>query len=161
MITFFNDSHHAHAPEFQFYRGERVPCFGRPAREEFVKTSLVERGHALQPAQVDNRPPGHHVGADFMDGYRFPNNSAVGAQALRNSAAARVAVLDVDTFADDPISQFPNFSCAPVTSSVWASALASWAFLPCLCWRAATQRPSWATTQSTSLKVLSAFELRE
>ena len=106
MITFFNDSHHTHAPEFEFYPGERVPCFESPARAEFVKTSLVTRGQGLQPAQVDNRPSGHHAGADFMDGYCFPNNAAVTAQAVRNSAAARVAVLDVDTFADDPISQF-------------------------------------------------------
>ncbi len=56
MITFFNDSHRAHAPEFEFYRGERVPCFESPARAEFVKTSLVARGHALQPAAVDSRP---------------------------------------------------------------------------------------------------------
>ena len=56
MITFFNDSHHTHAPEFEFYRGARVPCFESPARAEFVKTSLVARGHALHPVQVDSRP---------------------------------------------------------------------------------------------------------
>lgn len=55
MITFFNDHHHAHAPEFEFYRGERVPCFESPARAEFVKASLLARGHSLQPATVDSR----------------------------------------------------------------------------------------------------------
>ncbi|CAN5179780.1 acetylpolyamine amidohydrolase AphB [soil metagenome] len=55
MITFFNDSHHAHAPAFEFYRGERVPCFETPARAEYVKACLTERGHVLRSAQVDSR----------------------------------------------------------------------------------------------------------
>ncbi len=42
------------------------------------------------------RPPGHHAGRDFMGGYCFINNAAVAAQALRDSGAQRVAVLDVD-----------------------------------------------------------------
>ena len=55
MITFFNDSHQAHAPEFEFFRGERVACFETPARAEYVKARLTERGHHLQSAQVDSR----------------------------------------------------------------------------------------------------------
>ncbi len=43
-----------------------------------------------------SRPPGHHAGADFFGGYCFLNNAALAAQALRNSGAQRVAVLDVD-----------------------------------------------------------------
>jgi acetoin utilization deacetylase AcuC-like enzyme len=42
------------------------------------------------------RPPGHHAGADFFGGYCFLNNAALAAQALRDSGAKRVAVLDVD-----------------------------------------------------------------
>ena len=55
MITFFNESHQAHAPEFEFFRGQRVACFETPARAEYVKTRLTERGHHLQRAQVDSR----------------------------------------------------------------------------------------------------------
>ena len=55
MIAFFNDSHQAHAPKFEFFRGERVACFETPARAEYVKASLAERGHALQRAAVDSR----------------------------------------------------------------------------------------------------------
>ena len=55
MITFFNDSHAAHAPEFEFFRGERVPCFETPARAEYVKTRLTARGHPLRQAQHDSR----------------------------------------------------------------------------------------------------------
>lgn len=43
-----------------------------------------------------SRPPGHHAGMDFMGGYCFLNNSALAAQALRNSGFARIAVLDID-----------------------------------------------------------------
>ena len=55
MITFFNDSHQAHAPKFEFFRGERVACFETPARAEYVKARLMARGHRLQRAQVDSR----------------------------------------------------------------------------------------------------------
>ena len=55
MITFFNDSHQAHAPEFEFFRGERVPCFETPARAEYVKASLRARGHTLRKAESDSR----------------------------------------------------------------------------------------------------------
>ena len=41
------------------------------------------------------RPPGHHAFADVAGGFCFINNSAVAAQALRQTAA-RVAILDVD-----------------------------------------------------------------
>jgi acetoin utilization deacetylase AcuC-like enzyme len=54
MITFFNDSHQAHAPEFEFFRGERVPCFETPARAEYVKARLTARGHALRTPQTDS-----------------------------------------------------------------------------------------------------------
>jgi len=55
MITFFNDHHQAHAPEFEFFRGERVACFETPARAEYVKARLTVRGHRLQRAPVDSR----------------------------------------------------------------------------------------------------------
>lgn len=42
------------------------------------------------------RPPGHHAGPDLYGGYCFLNNAAIAAQSLRDSGAARVAVLDVD-----------------------------------------------------------------
>jgi len=55
MLTFFSDSHHAHAPQYEFFRGERVPCFETPARAEFVKTRLTERGHVLRTPHADSR----------------------------------------------------------------------------------------------------------
>ncbi len=42
------------------------------------------------------RPPGHHAMRDLGGGYCYLNNAAIAAQALRDSGAKRVAVLDVD-----------------------------------------------------------------
>jgi acetoin utilization deacetylase AcuC-like enzyme len=56
MISFHHPAHAAHAPEFEFFRGERVPCFETPARAEFVLARLRERGHRLQQPGVDSLP---------------------------------------------------------------------------------------------------------
>ncbi|MDQ6822171.1 MAG: histone deacetylase family protein, partial [Actinomycetota bacterium] len=42
------------------------------------------------------RPPGHHVGPSAYGGSCYLNNAAIAAQALRDSGAQRVAVLDLD-----------------------------------------------------------------
>ena len=55
MITFFNDHHHGHAPQFEFFRGERVPCFETPARADHVQAALTARGHRLEPVHADSR----------------------------------------------------------------------------------------------------------
>ena len=55
MITLFSDSHRTHAPEFEFFRGERVACFETPARADFVRDRLTARGHVVQPPHLDSR----------------------------------------------------------------------------------------------------------
>jgi len=42
------------------------------------------------------RPPGHHAAKDLYGGYCFFNNAAVASQALLDSGAERVALLDID-----------------------------------------------------------------
>lgn len=42
------------------------------------------------------RPPGHHVGPGFFGGSCYLNNAAITAQHLRDSGAARVAIIDID-----------------------------------------------------------------
>lgn len=56
MITFHNPLHHLHAPAYEFFRGERVPCFEKPARADYVETRLTERGHALRAPDQDCTP---------------------------------------------------------------------------------------------------------
>jgi acetoin utilization deacetylase AcuC-like enzyme len=54
MISFFTDSHALHAPEYEFYRGQRVPCFELPARATYVREQLLARGHALREPDTDS-----------------------------------------------------------------------------------------------------------
>ncbi len=55
MITFYSPDHLAHAPEFEIFRGDRVPCFETPARAGHVHARLAERGHELRLPDVDSR----------------------------------------------------------------------------------------------------------
>ena len=56
MITFFFEQHVQHAPQHEFFRGERVPCFESPARARFVQKQLMARGHVLREPDADSRP---------------------------------------------------------------------------------------------------------
>ena len=56
MITFFSELHVQHAPQHEFFRGERVPCFESPTRARFVQQQLVARGHVLREPDADSRP---------------------------------------------------------------------------------------------------------
>ena len=53
MITFHNPLQHTHAPEHEFFRGERVPCFENPTRAAYVEAALTARGHVLHASDVD------------------------------------------------------------------------------------------------------------
>lgn len=54
MLTFHNPLHHGHAPVHEFFRGERVPCFEKPARADYVEAALKARGHALQAPEQNS-----------------------------------------------------------------------------------------------------------
>jgi acetoin utilization deacetylase AcuC-like enzyme len=54
VIAFFSDQHELHAPEYEFFRGERVPCFESPARANFVRDELIARGHQLREPDADS-----------------------------------------------------------------------------------------------------------
>lgn len=54
MLTFFTPHHALHAPAHEFFRGERVPCFEKPARADFVLAALQEGGHAVRAPGVDS-----------------------------------------------------------------------------------------------------------
>ncbi len=55
MITIFPPDHARHAPEYEFFRGERVRCFESPARAEFVLQEVTTRGHRVVAPTVDSR----------------------------------------------------------------------------------------------------------
>jgi acetoin utilization deacetylase AcuC-like enzyme len=54
VICYFSSAHAQHAPAFEFFRGERVPCFELPARANFVRDEIVARGHLLREPDVDS-----------------------------------------------------------------------------------------------------------
>lgn len=56
MITFFTPLHEGHAPRYEYFRGERVPCFESPVRARYVHDALVEAGHELRPPDADATP---------------------------------------------------------------------------------------------------------
>ena len=56
MISFFTPLHAGHAPAFEYFRGERVPCFESPARASFVREELAARGHELREPSADAAP---------------------------------------------------------------------------------------------------------
>lgn len=56
MITFHNPLHQGHAPAHEFFRGERVPCFEKPARVDYVEEALHARGHGMVAPDVDSSP---------------------------------------------------------------------------------------------------------
>lgn len=54
MITLFSPNHALHAPQYEFFRGERVPSFESPSRAEFVRVELVTRGHEIRFPDKDS-----------------------------------------------------------------------------------------------------------
>ena len=54
MISYFSEQHALHAPEFEFYRGQRVPCFENTSRAAFVHEQLIARGHKVREPDVDS-----------------------------------------------------------------------------------------------------------
>ena len=55
MITIYSAAHERHAPEHEFFRGERVRCFESPARADFVLKEILRRGHAVVAPELDSR----------------------------------------------------------------------------------------------------------
>ncbi len=54
MLTLFSPQYALHAPAFEFYRGDKVPCFESPARADFVLAELKKRGHDVRAPHVDS-----------------------------------------------------------------------------------------------------------
>ncbi|PKO40832.1 MAG: acetylpolyamine amidohydrolase [Betaproteobacteria bacterium HGW-Betaproteobacteria-3] len=55
MIALYSEAHAAHAPAFEIFRGERVPCFETPQRAQIIRAQLQARGHAMGAPHVDSR----------------------------------------------------------------------------------------------------------
>jgi acetoin utilization deacetylase AcuC-like enzyme len=56
MIVLHSPLQAGHAPVYEFFRGERVPCFESPARADYVLKALMARGHELSAPDRDSTP---------------------------------------------------------------------------------------------------------
>jgi acetoin utilization deacetylase AcuC-like enzyme len=54
MLILYSPHHALHAPSFEFFRGDKVPCFESPARADFVLAELRARGHEVRAPHVDS-----------------------------------------------------------------------------------------------------------
>ncbi len=54
MITIFSPQHNRHAPAYEFFRGQRVPCFESPERATFVYQALQASSHELREPTLDS-----------------------------------------------------------------------------------------------------------
>lgn len=54
MITFFPKQHQLHCPEYEFFRGQKVPCFESPIRASYVHDELAKRGHDVRTDLLDS-----------------------------------------------------------------------------------------------------------
>ncbi len=64
MISYFSVQHALHAPEFEFYRGQRVPCFENPSRASYVHEQLIARGHDVREPNADSMPVLRQIHSD-------------------------------------------------------------------------------------------------
>ncbi|MFN3375747.1 MAG: histone deacetylase family protein [Burkholderiaceae bacterium] len=55
MLVFYDPLHRGHAPTHEFFRGERVPCFEKPERIDYVMEQLRARGDLLCEPDIDSR----------------------------------------------------------------------------------------------------------
>ena len=54
MIVISAPEHAEHAPAFEIFRGDRVPCFESPRRAEVVLDELTARGHEVRQPTIDS-----------------------------------------------------------------------------------------------------------
>lgn len=52
MLSFINHLHQSHCPQYEFYRGEKVACFEKTERYDYVIEALKQNGHEVSNATV-------------------------------------------------------------------------------------------------------------
>ena len=78
MLSFVNHLHAQHCPTYEFYRGEKVPCFEKVERYDYVIEALKANGHEVSFAtsSADEVLPQVHSQRylDFFLGHFLPQN---------------------------------------------------------------------------------------
>ena len=133
MKIFFSNAHAAHAPQFEFFRGERVACFETPSRAEFVRAALLAGGRVLtEPAQDSSAVLkqvhtarylvflesawGKWLALDAANAARQPFPSVWPVRTLRSDAVPTNFVAQLGLYSMD--------NGCPISSGTWAAAKA-------------------------------------
>jgi acetoin utilization deacetylase AcuC-like enzyme len=133
MITFHNPLHQGHAPQHEFFRGERVPCFEKPARVDYVEARLRARGHALQAPGEDSAAVLAQVHAPrYLDFLRTAWRQWLALDAANAQVQPFPSVWPVRTLRDDVepanfIARLGLYSMdngTPLAAGTWAAAKA-------------------------------------
>jgi acetoin utilization deacetylase AcuC-like enzyme len=133
MIALFSSLHEQHAPEYEFFRGERVPCFESPSRAAFVYQELVARGHTIRPPTIDSRDVLSQVHTqrylDFLESAwsRWIAVDPTNASAQPFPSVWPVRTLRSDIEPDNFIAQLGLYSMdngSPIVEGTWAAAKA-------------------------------------
>ncbi len=131
MITFHNPLHHLHAPEHEFFRGERVRCFEAPSRAVFVLDAMQQAGHELREPDHDGASALAQIHADrYLDFLRtaWPQWLALDAQNEERQpfpSVWPVRSLRSDIEPENFIARLGLYSIdngSPLASGTWAAA---------------------------------------
>ncbi len=133
MLILYSTAHQRHAPAFEFFRGERVPCFESPARAEFVLQALRARGHDIRSPEDDSAavlPAVHSVrylaflesawaqwlALDAANGGRQPFPSVWPVRTLRSDVEPANFIARLGLYSMD--------NGSPIAAGTWAAAKA-------------------------------------
>jgi acetoin utilization deacetylase AcuC-like enzyme len=129
MDIFYSDAHRVHQGQFEFFRGEKVECFEKPSRADFVLQAVTQRGiGALRAPQ--------HFGLDRLERVHSPRYLAFLARAwsqwtaLGHTQDAIASVWPTRSFRSDVepdnfIAQLGLYSFdsgTPLTAGSWQAA---------------------------------------
>jgi len=133
MRIYFTEQQALHAPQYEFFRGQRVPCFENPSRADHVRAALQAHGLALHAPDVDSAPLLAQVHAPrYLDFLRTAWDQwlaldAANAQVQPFPSVWPVRTLRSDVEPADFIARLGLYSMdngSPLAAGTWAAAKA-------------------------------------
>ncbi len=134
MRIYYSEQQALHAPQYEFFRGQRVPCFENPSRADHVRTALQAHGFALHAPDVDSTPLLAQVHAprylDFLrtawDQWLARDPANAGVQPFPSVWPVRTLRSDVEPA--DFVARLGLYSMdngSPLAAGTWAAAKAA------------------------------------
>ena len=136
MLTYLNPAQSQHAPRFEFFRGERVPCVEGPARADFVVQALRAHSHALCLPEVDSTPQLERIHTRrYLDFLRTAWDQWLALDAANADVQPFPSVWPVRTLRSDVepanfVARLGLYSMdngSPMAAGTWAASCIAWA----------------------------------